>query len=248
MPWYDLQQVDETEQIDDPSQPLADLTTSMTDVARTNRWFGGVAATLTHVARLAKDQPSGRPLRILDIGTGSADIPIAVAEWGRRRDLTIEVTAVDNLAGMLAIAKANVDGVDKDTLQGGSGIRFVLAEAGRLPFAEKSFDIVTCALMFHHIGFERAAKLLASMDRLSTIGFVASDLRRDAISLMMVDSGLRMMRAHPITRNDGPVSVRRAYTVPEYRKMVAISGVDGVEVYTHWYYRVSLVKSGGHSD
>jgi hypothetical protein len=71
---------------------------------------------------------------------------------------------------------------------------------------------------------------------------VVTDLRRDLPSLIGVTAALAAIRAHPFTRHDGPASVRRAFTPGEYRKIVGLSGVSGVRVYTHWYYRIVLVR------
>ena len=52
------------------------------DVALTNRLFGGTQTILFHVARLLRDVPAGSRIRILDIATGSADIPARPAGLG----------------------------------------------------------------------------------------------------------------------------------------------------------------------
>src|SRR5580704_14662489 len=105
MSWLDLPRVDEPEEIDNPNQPLADLATSMADVARTNAWFGGTRAVVGNVATLLRDVPTEQPVRILDIGTGSADIPRALVDWGCKNGRTITVVGVDNMWPMLTIAR-----------------------------------------------------------------------------------------------------------------------------------------------
>ena len=234
MPWPDffaLPRTDEPEQIDDPSQPYAELESSMRDVALSNRVFGGTQTILGHVARLLQDVPPGTPLRILDIATGSADIPSALEEWGQRRKLCLTIIGVDNQAAMLKMAQAAAPNVS-----------LVQADALALPFPPRSFDLALCALAFHHLGFEASVKLLAAMDHLTTRGFVVSDLKRDKPTLWGVETAMAAVNAHPFTRHDAPASVRRAFTVREYRKMAALSGVQNVRVQTHWYFRVALVQ------
>ncbi len=238
MPWPDplqalfsLPRTDEPEQIDDPGQPFAALESSMRDVALTNRLFGGTQTILGHVARLLKEAPPGTPIRILDIATGSADIPNALMAWGQHRELNLTIIGVDNQAAMLHMAQASAPNVF-----------LVQADALTLPFPPKSFDLALCALAFHHLGFEASVRLLAAMDTLTTRGFVVSDLKRDKPTLWGVEAAMAAVKAHPFTRHDAPASVRRAFTVPEYRRMVALSGVQGVRVQTHWYFRVALVQ------
>ena len=231
MSWLDIRRVDEPEDIDDPTQPFAELERSMRDVALTNRLFGGTQTVLSHVARLLRDVPAGSSVRILDIATGSADIPRALQGWGQRHGLDLTIVAVDNHSGMLRMAR----GVAPE-------IYLAQADALLLPFAPRSFDIALCALAFHHFGFEASARLLDVMDALTTRGFVVSDLRRDRLTLWGVQATMAALRVHPFTRHDAPASVRRAWTPPEYRKMVGLAGVPHVRLYASWYFRMALVQ------
>ena len=230
--WLSLPRTDEPEDIDDPRQPYDALERSMQDVAWSNRLFGGTQTILFHVARLLQTVPPGTEIRILDIATGSADIPHALLAWGKRRGLNFTIVGVDNHAAMLQMARVSAPDV-----------YLVQADALALPFAPGSFDLAFCALAFHHLGFEASARLLTVMDRLTTRGFVVSDLRRDLPTLWGVETAMAVARAHPFTRHDAPASVRRAFTPPEYRKMVGLSGVQRVRVRTHWYFRVALVQA-----
>ncbi len=228
---FNLPRTDEPEQIDDPDQPFAEIASSMQDVALSNRLFGGTQTVLFHVARLLRNVPPGTPIRVLDIATGSADIPKALLAWSRRRELNLTIVGVDNQAAMLHMARSLAPDVS-----------LVQADALALPFAPCSFDLALCALAFHHLGFEASVRLMAAMDTLTTRGFVVSDLKRDKPTLWGVKTAMAAVKAHPFTRHDAPASVRRAFTVAEYRRMVALSGVQGVHVQTHWYFRVALVQ------
>src|SRR5215475_14546669 len=75
--------------------PEADLRRSLADVARLNALFGGRRATLVPLKRLAAALPPGRRLTVLDVGTGSADIPRAVVRWCRRIGRPVRVFALD---------------------------------------------------------------------------------------------------------------------------------------------------------
>ena len=231
MSWLDVPRIDEPEDIDDPAQPFAELERSMRDVALTNRLFGGTQTIVSHVARLLRDFPVGGSVRILDIATGSGDIPHALLDWGRKRGLDLIIVALDNHAGMLQMARE----VAPDVF-------LVQGDALALPFAPRSFDLALCALAFHHLGFEASTRLLTIMDALTTRGFVVSDLRRDLPTLWGVQASMAALRVHPFTRHDAPTSVRRAFTPPEYRRMVGLSGVQDVRLHTPWYFRVALVQ------
>src|SRR6266700_6518170 len=77
---------DAAELMDRPGHPPATLAANLRDLRRANRWFGGTG--LTHRAlsvllgpgeQTPPAKPSTEPIRILDVGTGGADIPATLA-------------------------------------------------------------------------------------------------------------------------------------------------------------------------
>ena len=80
--------------------------------------------------------------RVLDIGTGSGRLAIELA---KARDNTFQVIGLDISENMLKRARKNAieAGVENK-------IRFVQATASKLPFPEKSFDLVVSYASLHH--------------------------------------------------------------------------------------------------
>ena len=71
-----------------------------------------------------------------------------------------EVVGVDLTEAPLAIAE------QRRQEQGLHNVRFQLADASRLPFADGEFDVVLCCLAFHH--FEQPPRMLGEMVRVCT--------------------------------------------------------------------------------
>lgn len=82
------------------------------------------------------------PIRVLDVGTGTARIPITICQ----RQGGIACTAVDRAARALETARRNV-------LQAGlsRAIHIVQAEAASLPCESASFDAVISGSLLHHV-------------------------------------------------------------------------------------------------
>ena len=81
---------------------------------------------------------------LLDIATGGGHTANAFASRVHR------VTALDLTKEMLAAAEKFIKG------NGHQNVEFVVGDAEKLPFAEKTFDIVTCRIAPHHFPNIRA--------------------------------------------------------------------------------------------
>jgi len=68
-----------------------------------NRRLGGHQLVLEYIQRLLGSTRT-KSLSILDLATGIADIPRAIAGWARQRRLPVTITAVDSNPQVLQIA------------------------------------------------------------------------------------------------------------------------------------------------
>lgn len=202
--------------------PFRDLVRSLGDVARLNGVFGGRLVTLRHVRRLLARYPPDRPVTVLDVGTGSADIPRALVRWARRAGRSLRVIALDLDAATLAVARQATDGYGE--------ITFVRADALALPFRPESVDLAISALTLHHLEPAAAASYLAAMDAVARAGLVVNDLARSRTALILVWLATRVLACGRLSRHDGPLSVKRAYTPDEVRGLCARAGLRHVVI------------------
>jgi ubiquinone/menaquinone biosynthesis C-methylase UbiE len=99
------------------------------------------------------------PLEILDLGAGTAQIPIEIA----RRALYAHITAVDAASSMLAVARANIAAARLS-----NRIEPILADAKHLLFAEHTFPAVISNSVLHHIA--EPQKVIAEAVRVTAQG------------------------------------------------------------------------------
>jgi hypothetical protein len=64
-------------------------------------------------------------------------------------------------------------------------------------------------------------------------GLVVNDLLRSRLTLALVWAVTRVFTRHPFARDDGPLSVRRAYSPGELRRLAAAAGVGRLAVRRH---------------
>ena len=189
---------------------------SLADVDRLNSWFGGYALSLRAIRALAAEVPRARPLRVVDVGGGTAAFAMRVAEWARRSGRDVRVVVVDRDLTALRLARAAVAAYPEIVLVGG--------DAAALPCRERAADIVTSALTLHHLEPVQAAAGLREMTAAARIAVVVNDLLRRRLSLGLVWLATRLLRCHPISRHDGPLSVRRSYSRDELTALAEKAG------------------------
>ncbi len=94
------------------------------------------------VARRGEREDHGKRSRVLDAGTGTAQIPIELC----RRSDRWTVTAIDLAAEMLKVAKTNIESAGL-----AERIELQLVDSKRLPGDDGSFDAVMSNSIVHHI-------------------------------------------------------------------------------------------------
>jgi ubiquinone/menaquinone biosynthesis C-methylase UbiE len=182
---------------------------------------------------LKKGMRSGR---VLDIGTGSGLLAIKLA---KAKNCNFEIVAVDISENMILKAKENARraGVaDK--------IKFMVATASALPFADNSFDIVISYASLHH-WFEPVT-VLNEVSRVT--GENGSAVIRDnkrvyqnpvwkAVIWLMTRF---MNRRH---RENWPKAILASYTVPEVREMLSRSRLNNFRVKSDFVFIDLCIES-----
>ena len=96
------------EQMDEPDVPPEGLRKSFVFLRKVNRWLGGSKAVLSHLKAWSRRWKPGQTIRILDIATGCADIPIAIHQWARKAGHDVRIVGIDLHETALQIAAEGV--------------------------------------------------------------------------------------------------------------------------------------------
>jgi methyltransferase family protein len=203
------------ERLDGLLSPTARRAT-LDDLDRLNTWFGGYALTLSRIRRAESRLPPGQRLIVVDVGGGRGDFALRVARWARRRRRPTQVIVLDTDPATLALARRRVADWPEITL--------VQADATALPLRPHAATVAVASLTLHHLGPEAAVGCLAEMASVATL-VVVNDLLRTRLALTMIWLTTRALNLHPVSRHDGPVSVRRAYAPAELRELAERAGV-----------------------
>jgi 2-polyprenyl-3-methyl-5-hydroxy-6-metoxy-1,4-benzoquinol methylase len=207
----------------DRPQPVSDeLERDLKRIRQLNRWFGSYRLLLNFIRRWIKsakaDSSDGEPsarTRIVDLATGSGDIPRLIVDYARQIGTRVEIDALDRQPATLEIAKK------------------LSTEYGEISYCEANilewnpsepYDIVLCTLALHHFSDEDAVRLLRRCQELSRKFVLVSDLRRG----FLLKAGVYLLTAlifrEPMTRYDARLSAARAFSFSEMQTLARHAG------------------------
>lgn len=227
-------ETDTAERMDALDLPPAQLAGALRNLTWLNAWFGGfrVAARFTagHLAL------RGKGVTLLDVATGGADIPIGLVRRARAAGQRLRVVALDLHPQTVALARARCRPFPEITL--------VRADARALPVRTAGVDLVLCNLTLHHFDDPGAVQVLTEMARVSRTALLVNDLRRSRLGLLLTTLLLSLCR-NPLTRADGPLSFRRAFTLEEIRGVAERAGLEAPRLRRRAWFRFALEALAG---
>ena len=209
------------ELLDGPLDDEAALIGNLRDFRRLNRLDGGTELSRRAIDALAEH---GRPIEsVLDVGTGGADIPVALLAGATRAGRSLQVTAIDSRPEVLAAASAARPGLE--TL---AGLRLEVADGRSLQYPDAAFDVAHASMVVHHLSPEEAVAFLRELRRVARRGIVVNDLVRGRVYWLGAWVVVHAAAESRFTRHDGPLSVRRAYSRRELRELVREADLHSV--------------------
>ncbi len=222
--------IDEPELMDSGEAGEAELSDALDFLSATNTFLGGWSVMRERLEIWSRAWDKRKPVTMLDVGTGAADLPVRILNWGRQRRFDIRITAIDLDEKVLALARQRTDGEERLELIA-SDLKTFAGRGGR-------FDYVLGSLFLHHLPPAELVDSLKLCDGLAKKGLLFSDLHRCAAAY----AGVRALTCitSRVTRYDGPLSVRRAFTPEELERAAEEAGLRYLRVRRGPFYRLSL--------
>lgn len=178
---------------------------------------------------MARGPRFARPLRVVDVACGGGDVTVALA---RRLGPAYHVTGID--LSPRAVARAAEHAAARDV----ENVSFTVGDvlAGGFP----ACDVAVTSLFVHHLDDDAAAATLRGLAAAAAIGGVVTDLLRSRRGLVLAHLATRLLTRSRVAQVDGPLSVRAARTLPEYRALMERAGLPAARVMTTWPERVLI--------
>jgi 2-polyprenyl-3-methyl-5-hydroxy-6-metoxy-1,4-benzoquinol methylase len=200
------------EMMDRPQPVSAELERDLQRIRQLNRRFGSYRLVLRFMRRWITP---GARMRIVDLATGSGDIPRLIADYAREIGAQVEIDALDRQPATLKVATKLSTGYPE----------IYYRQADILEWdSVGTYDVVLCTLALHHFSDADAVIVLRRCRELSREFVLVSDLRRGFILQSGVYLLTELIFREPMTRHDARLSAERAFSFVEMRDLALRAG------------------------
>ena len=202
----------EPELMDRPQPVTPELEADLRNLASINRWFGSHRLLRRFLAAWLGGQ---RSYRVLDLATGSGDLPRFMVQWARARGIALQIDAVDANASTLEIAHRQSGDFPEIQFLRGNVLTFE---------SPRTYDLVCCSLALHHFSEDDAIRLLRRCRELSHRFVLVADLERRRTTLLGIRALTTLLYRAPMTRADALASAHRAFSYREFHALADAAG------------------------
>ena len=199
------------EQMDDPGLDPAVYDRVLRDLGRVNGWTMAARPTLGFISRASRGMVA---FRLLDVGFGHGDMLRRIARWARRRGIAVDLVGVD--------LNPKSEAAAREVTPLSMPIDYRTGDYRGVP---GPFDFVISSLVAHHMTDEQLDAFIRFMEKNATHGWLINDLHRHTLSYYGFPWVARLIGAHRIVREDGQLSIARAFRPPEWREILARAGL-----------------------
>jgi SAM-dependent methyltransferase len=200
--------------MDDPGLDPEVYDRVLRDLDRVNFWTFAARPTLAFLRRASRGMVA---FRLLDVGFGHGDMLRRIARWARKRGVAVDLVGVD--------LNPKSEAAAREVTPLAMPIDYRTGDYRDVP---GPFDFVISSLVAHHMTDEQLRDFIRFMEKQATHGWLINDLHRHSLSWHGFPWLARLIGAHRIVREDGRLSIARAFRAAEWREILAAAGLpDG---------------------
>jgi Methyltransferase domain len=221
-----------TEFLDRPDCELALAAASYRFMETVNCRFGGIRIVRRFLTAETAGRHAGAPLRILDIGSGSCDIPLAVSQWARAHGIPLHFTCLEIAGHAVDIARGQVARAGNPEVQ-------LLQEDVLTHQPAQPYDYAVASMCFHHFSNAQIVTLLHRLRGFVLNSVLINDLRRSRLASLA--ARLLLVGAAAGVRHDALLSIRRGFKIGELSALLRQLDSVTVSVKPARWFRIAAI-------
>lgn len=224
------QRSDEREIMDAGIGDIAVFDNALNEIETVNRLTLGYRPVLFW---LGKQLSAHQAFSLLDIGFGRGGLLRSIGTLAKHRGISAELTGID-------IAVWSADAARRATPADMS----IDYRVGDVFASDIAADFIVCSHTTHHMTEDEIVLLIRWLERHARRGWFIVDLHRHIVPYLLTRMILFLAPVSPMVRNDGAVSITRAFTRQDWQKILQTAGVDAdIRWYFPFRYGIARMKS-----
>ena len=197
-----------------------------------NRKLGGNHISIQSLSQLIPKNHKGE-VTIVDLGCGGGDILKEMAEWGRKRNIKLQLLGVDANPAIIEYAKENCQSYPE--------ISFEAVNIWSEEFSVRKFDIYHSSLFTHHFTEQELIKLFSICYRNCSLGIIDNDLQRHWFAYYSIKWLTGLFSSSSMVQNDAAISVQRGFHKSELINILDKAGIPQFSIDWRWAFRWQVV-------
>jgi len=223
-----------TEFLDRPDCDPALAAASYRFMETVNCRFGGIRIVRRFLAAETAGRHAGAPLRILDIGSGSCDIPLAVSRWARAHGIPLHFTCLEMAGHAVDIARRQLARAGDPAVQ-------LLQEDVLTHQPAEPYDLAVASMCFHHFSNAQILTLLQRLRGFVLNSVLINDLRRSRLASLAARLLLAGTGTPAGVRHDALLSIRRGFKISELSTLLRQLDSVTVSVEPARWFRIAAI-------
>ncbi|MDQ3072008.1 MAG: methyltransferase domain-containing protein [Bacteroidota bacterium] len=222
----------EAELMDDFSGFGKDWAQTLDELEIINRFLGGYNVTLDALGRSIHRRNDKQPITIADLGCGGGDSLRVMAKWFRKKEIKASLTGIDANEFVIQYAENKSKGFPE--------LDFIHRDIFSNDFKASGYDIIACSLFCHHFTEDQLIDMFSKIkERRSAV--IINDLHRHPLAYYSIKLLVKFFSRSPLVKNDGPLSVRRAFKKHELENILEKAGIENYSIRWMWAFRWQVI-------
>lgn len=217
-----------------------ELSDALDQLTIVNRFLGGhqivingLKKTVNQLKQSNTHFTSNTPIKIVDLGCGGGDTLRKIGDWGKKNNLPLQLYGIDANAFTIKYAQ--------ERTQSYSNIQYLQKDIFSEDCSFEGFDIVICSLFLHHFKEKELLIFLQKCKDSNIKALLVNDLQRHWTPYYLFKLASGVFRASKMTREDGLLSIRKAFTKTELKTLLKKSDISHYQLQWKWAFRYQLI-------